>query len=272
MKKVLAIIGSPRKGQTYKAVQLFERKLKEHGNIDFEYLMLRDYDLKTCTGCFNCLTRGEDFCPLIDHRDVIFEKMKTADGVIFATPNYALQVSAGLKNFFDRFAYIFHRPCLFNKTSIAIVTQGVYGGKDIVKYINSVAEFWGFRISKGALITGLMGPKLPAEQRKFEAQIASAADGFYKLMNSQKMASQSLKRLAIFRASRTSIKLVSDRSSADYNYYKNQGWFDSDFYFRVNLNPVQKLIGKIIDWYITRDSLKGQKQRRELKAATGLVQ
>jgi len=272
MKKVLAVIGSPRKGQTYKAVQLFERKLKEHGNIDFEYLMLRDYDLKTCTGCFNCLTRGEDFCPLIDHRDVIFEKMKTADGVIFATPNYALQVTGILKNFLDRFAYICHRPCFFNKTSMAIVTQGIYGGKDIVKYLDSLAEFLGFRITKGVVITAFLGAKLPAEQKKIEAQMTTAAAGFYKNLTSEKMPSPSLKRLFIFRGSRNSIKMQADKSGADYNYFKNHGWFESDFYYEVKLNPVQKLAGKFIDWFVTREAEKGQRQREEYRAATDMAQ
>jgi multimeric flavodoxin WrbA len=44
--KILAVIGSPRKGNTYKVVQLIEQKMKELGEIDFEYLFLKDIGLK----------------------------------------------------------------------------------------------------------------------------------------------------------------------------------------------------------------------------------
>ena len=99
IKKVTVFIGSPRKQATYQAVQEFEKNLKSYAEIDFEYVFLNDYNLGNCKGCCLCFNKGEEYCPLKDDRDLLLEKMNNSDGVIFATPNYAFQVTALMKNF-----------------------------------------------------------------------------------------------------------------------------------------------------------------------------
>jgi hypothetical protein len=40
------------------------------GNVDleFDYLFLKESNLEMCEGCFACIPRGEDKCPLKDSR------------------------------------------------------------------------------------------------------------------------------------------------------------------------------------------------------------
>jgi len=96
--KLLAICGSPRKGNSYKA-------LKEIGDayshVDYEILHLNDLNFSLCKGCYSCVVKGEEKCPIKDERDMILEKMMEADGVIFASPVFSHMVSAMMKNFFD---------------------------------------------------------------------------------------------------------------------------------------------------------------------------
>ena len=74
--KVLAIMGSPRKkGNTYKVVQEIEQRMRELGNVEFEYLFLRDANLEPCRGCDNCQPKGEDLCPIDDDREKIEEQI-----------------------------------------------------------------------------------------------------------------------------------------------------------------------------------------------------
>lgn len=115
MKIVSPIMGSPRKSNTYRAAKKNRRVLQDLGNIEFEYLMLKDADLSQCHGCFVCFTTGENHCPCKDDAPAIEQKMHSADGVIFATPVYGMNVSALMKTFIDRFSYIFHRPRFFDK-------------------------------------------------------------------------------------------------------------------------------------------------------------
>jgi hypothetical protein len=46
---------------------------------------------------------------------------------------------------------------------------------------------------------------------------------------------------------RTSIRVMLDESKRDYSYYKQNGWFDSAYYYPVKLNPFKKLAGRILD-------------------------
>ncbi|GAJ06215.1 unnamed protein product, partial [marine sediment metagenome] len=67
--KVLVIVGSSRvKGNTYKATKQLEEKIKKLGEVEFNYLFLKEANLKPCRGCFTCVTRGEQLCPIKDDR------------------------------------------------------------------------------------------------------------------------------------------------------------------------------------------------------------
>jgi len=71
--KVLAIIGSLRKGNSYRITQQVENCLKSYSNnddsgkvdLEFEYIFLNEDNLELCKGCFVCLPYGEDKCPTI---------------------------------------------------------------------------------------------------------------------------------------------------------------------------------------------------------------
>jgi len=43
------------------------------------------------------------------------------------------------------------------------------------------------------------------------------------------------------------MKIMLNESFRDYNYYMEKGWFESDYYYPVKLNPLKKLIGKLFD-------------------------
>ena len=122
--KILAIIGSPRgKGKGYEIVKMIEAKMKAKGDVDFDYLFLKDASLKPCIGCYNCLAMGEDKCPLADQRSSIEKQMLDADGIILSSPVYVLNVSSPMKNFIDRFAYTNHRPRFFSQKVLTVAKR-----------------------------------------------------------------------------------------------------------------------------------------------------
>ncbi|MHB9142375.1 MAG: flavodoxin family protein [Paludibacter sp.] len=242
MKKVTVFIGSPRKQATYQAVQEFEKNVKSYAEIDFEYVFLKDYHLEYCTGCKSCFIKGEEHCPSKDDRDLLLEKIQNSDGVIFATPNYSFQISALMKNFLDRLAFIFHRPRFFGKTFTAIVTQGIFGGASIVKYLESVGENLGFHVAKGCCLTTLE-PISELQQKKISQEIKKASIRFYKELTRQTPPTPSFFRLMLFRMSRSSIMAMLDEKYFDYRYFKEKGWFKSDYYYDVSLGFIKKLTG-----------------------------
>ena len=46
--KILAIIGSPRKGHTFHVVQQIERRLIQNPEVQFEYVFLGQVNLQPC--------------------------------------------------------------------------------------------------------------------------------------------------------------------------------------------------------------------------------
>ncbi len=248
MKKVTAFIGSPRKQATYQAVQEFEKSLKSYGEIDFEYVFLKDYHLEYCSGCCLCFDKGEEYCPLKDDRDLLLEKLYNSDGVIFATPNYSFQVTAPMKNLLDRIAFVHHRPRFFGKTFTAIVTYGIFGGASILKYLETmVGENFGFHMARGCSLRTLE-PRTERQQRKISQEIKNTSMRFYKELMRQTPPTPSFFRLMIFRLTRTSMKLMLDEKNRDYRYYKEKSWFESDYYYDASLGFIKKSVGYFCDF------------------------
>ena len=260
MKKVTAFVGSAHKRMTHSAVRQFLDDLQSLGDVESEIVTLSDSRLGTCRGCRLCFDRGEESCPLKDDRDVLIEKMMTSDGVIFASPNYSFQVSALMKIFLDRLGFAFHRPRFFGKTFTSIVTQGIYRGGEIVKYLDFVGFGLGFNTVKGTCFTAF-DPMTEKEREKRDRALASQSRRFYERMMKPAYPVPSLVRLMGFRMGRTSIRLELDDRSRDYTHYQEKGWFESDYFYPISLGALKKLAGRLFDSIQARKSRK----RKSLK-------
>jgi multimeric flavodoxin WrbA len=244
--KVTAFIGSARKKHTYNATERFLQKLQSFGNVDYEIVPLSDYNLETCKGCKLCFDKGEEFCQFKDDRDILIEKILNSDGVIFSSPNYSFNVSAIMKIFLDRLGFLFHRPRFFGKAFTCIVAQGIFRGSVIVKYFNFIGNGLGFNVVNGCCIKSLE-PMTERGQKKIDKIIDKQGKRFYSILVKKEWPTPSLLKLMAFRMSRTSMKLMLDENYKDYRYYKEKGWFESDYYYPVKISPLKKLTGKFFD-------------------------
>jgi multimeric flavodoxin WrbA len=50
--------------------------MKVLGDVKYEYLFLKDVNLGLCKGCYMCMLRGEDQCPLKDDRATIEKNVR----------------------------------------------------------------------------------------------------------------------------------------------------------------------------------------------------
>jgi multimeric flavodoxin WrbA len=241
-KRITVFVGSPRKQLTYQVMQEFVEGLKAFGDVECEYVFLKDMNLSNCRGCGNCFLKGEEHCPLRDDRDLLIQKIEDSDGVVFATPNYSLNVSGIMKTFLDRLAFVFHRPRFFGKAFMGVVVQGIYGGKDVVNYLEKVGGAWGFTVGKGFYVTAFQ-PLTPSEQKKISEEVRKAARRFHQALTRPSLPVPSLLRLMLFRLSRSSIRAMLDETYRDYRYFKEKGWFESPFYYGARVGPVKWLVG-----------------------------
>jgi multimeric flavodoxin WrbA len=247
MKKVTAFVGTASKKHTCYAAQKFLAVLESLGGVQGEVVVLSDYKLAACRGCKICFIKGEQLCPLKDDRDLLFEKMMASDGVVLATPNYSFQVSGTMKTFLDRLGFMFHRPRFFGKAFTSIVVQGFYGGSKILSYLDFVGNGLGFNTVTGSCMTAL-DPMTEKEQRKLDGIIAAHGRRFYQRMSQASYPSPSLMKLLIFRMGRTNVRLLSEKSSSDYQYYQEKGWLESGYFYPARLNLFQQAAGSLFDY------------------------
>jgi multimeric flavodoxin WrbA len=246
MKRVTAFVGSARKRNTYRAALQFLDNLQALGGVEYEIAVLGDYRLEPCRGCRLCFKKGEQFCPLKDDRDVLFDKIGASDGVVFATPNYTWDMSGIMKVFLDRFGFAVHRPRHFGKAFTSIVDQAFGGGEKIVDYFGYTAGVLGFNTLKGVTVTGF-DPRTEEQQRKIARDLAKHSRRFHTLLTKPAYPVPTLFQLLVFKVSRSMIKQKADPGSVDYGYYADKGWLESDYYYPTHLSPPKKVAGRLFD-------------------------
>lgn len=100
MKKMLAILASPR--ETGNAADMLDIAVKKAQRCDYEvtYINLYQKNIAYCQGCMSCKKTGT--CSINDDIKAIEEHIKKCDLVVVSCPTYFANVSAPLKNLFDR--------------------------------------------------------------------------------------------------------------------------------------------------------------------------
>ena len=240
-------MGGPRKGYGTKIMEKLEQELKVLQKVEFEYLYLKDVNLESCRGCHNCFFRGEDKCPVgNDDRDLIFNKIDGSDGVIFMAPAYALHIPALMKNFFDRLAYIFHRPCFFGKIAIGICNCGIADAKKVTKYFNQVADSWGFNFVHHLEIRTM---PIEGAELKIIKKIRKTCTIFIKALNGKRYHKPSLGGFLGFKVRKTLHKIARDEANADYKYWFEQGWLEDgkQYYYDTRIGIIKRIIAGLVN-------------------------
>ncbi|HEY3421341.1 MAG TPA: flavodoxin family protein [Methanomassiliicoccales archaeon] len=226
--KVLAIMGSPKgNGNGFEVTKAIEGHMNARGRVEFDYLMLKDVNLGLCRGCFQCISKGEDRCPMREDRLAIERRMEDADGIILVSPGYVQDVSWLMKNFIDRFAYTHHRPKYFEK-KVMLVANGGSGLKRTTKSLSMA-------IGGLEIVSELQAMKLPWPMndraiRKNQQRIEKAADRFYDELQ-RKEPRVSLGSYMGFRFFKSVSESTREHLPADYEYYRDK----TDYYFPAKI-------------------------------------
>lgn len=106
-----------------------------------EMIDLCDVRVTPCTACDACSFNG--ICVNDDDVPIIVERMKEADGIVFASPVYIDNVSGQMKIFFDRLADAIHYQVLAGKYGCSVASTHTSGGDEVVAYQNHVLNYLG---------------------------------------------------------------------------------------------------------------------------------
>jgi multimeric flavodoxin WrbA len=101
--KVIAFNGSARKGgNTEQMIKVVFGELRQAG-IDTELVHLGGLQIRSCLACMQCTQNRDEECIFKnDQINDFIQQMKSADGIILASPSYFANVSSELKAFIDR--------------------------------------------------------------------------------------------------------------------------------------------------------------------------
>ena len=87
MSTIVVLIGSMRKnGNTDLLAQAFVKGASKNNTV--EVVSVADYKVNPCIGCNSCFTREGNRCFQDDDMNEIYDKLKTADIVVAASPVY----------------------------------------------------------------------------------------------------------------------------------------------------------------------------------------
>lgn len=139
---ILIINGSPRgmNGNTGVLIQACVDALKQEG-VDTEVVNLGEIALNPCTGCEACSRTGA--CVIKDDVAGIQKKMLAADGLVYASPNYMMNVSGHMKMFMDRCFTHVHCQTMVGKYGAALVSSAGPIFDTIEEYMLSILGFLG---------------------------------------------------------------------------------------------------------------------------------
>lgn len=256
---ILVIHGSPHDGNTLKLTRKFEEAMKTYGDIRFEYLNVRELNLEMCRGCFNCITRGEDLCPIRnDDLKLVLGRMDAADGVVVSAPTYMFSVPAVMKNLIDRLSYIGHRPRYLRKSAVVISTTCGAGLKEALRYLSfSTAGAWGFRLA-GTLGAETHPFYLDATRRKkLNGRIAKLARKFHKALARKEPLSAGFEEMMRFRFSSLHGLYAKKMFTADYRFYHENSGLGKNYYLKdAKIGFFAAVASGILAWLIGRSMRK----------------
>ena len=246
--KVLAIIGSPKKGNSYKITQQVENHLESFANndkkgkmdLEFDYIFLKDSNLEMCRGCFTCIPRGEDNCPLKDSRADIENRILASNGIILVSPVYSMNVTWLMKNFMDRFAYTLHRPTYVNQKLMLLVTAGEVGIKKTFKALSNTMG-GGYLVSKLGVKTPPFKYK-PKYEERIRRDIQKASRKFYRALKSDKPLPPSFWNVLWCQAFKTTSERNKQHFPADYDFYKDKEFF----FYETKVNSLKTFAAKLM--------------------------
>ena len=156
--KTIGILGSTRKGgNTEFLLDVALEEAQSFGNAS--KMVLREKSIAPCDGCMGCAPTGE--CVILDGMQEVYDGIRAADAIIWASPVYYWSMTGLAKTALDRtFALNFPRLQQAGKIGGLILVAGIRGCVSAANPFHMyfiynhmfAAEFtWGYAGEKGAI-------------------------------------------------------------------------------------------------------------------------
>lgn len=102
VRRVLIVAASPRNNSNSTALALRAAEGVKSAGGEADVAQIGNLKIAPCNACDACRTKPDAGCVIKDDMQPLYQRIKDAQGIIFATPIYWFHVSAQMKLFIDR--------------------------------------------------------------------------------------------------------------------------------------------------------------------------
>ena len=237
--RCVVIHGSPRRGNTWRVLNIAKEEMNKKGEIEFVDIELRKEEIPYCKGCFLCIYKGEDKCPHNEKIKAIAKEIENSDAVIITSPVYSMQISGLLKNYIDHMSYNFHRPKFFKKKALVITTTAGAGHIASAKYVRDVLYYWGFNFVE---ILPIAYKGMELSNKNIEI-IKNKSVKFSEDLISRTIHNPHVKSIFMYNLWRKSGEAPFKEGDADYRYWKNSGLSKCVYHPDIKVGFLKRTIG-----------------------------
>ena len=231
--KICVIHGSNRKGNTDRTIDIIKQTLNALSDITYTDFYLPKDLPHFCNGCFACLRTGEyagQNCPHKEYTHIILNSLLESDGILIASPSYALAETAQVKSLLDHFActYLNHRPNeeMFDKVGLVVSTAAGAGTGKAIGTISRNMLFWGIKrtVKFKANLWAMNWDEMEEKRRiTIENNLRKKSIKFYHLVKNRYRIRASISSKVLHMVFAKLVKSYAD-TEPDKIYWKSKGW------------------------------------------------
>ncbi len=227
--KVFALVGSPRRGNTWRLVELFCTILTRFaGSLDYIIKRVDDFHIDFCDGCQRCIIEASK-CHIEDDLDLVKGYIEKSDLFILASPVYLHNVSAQLKKFLDRTASWCHRPPFLGKYSVVVATTAGSGLLEVLKFLRGIVTSWGMICL--AEIGAIMPTDEFLDKEKVETMLENVAIRIIRIVRREAKPRITAEDIVNFKHWKFKILEASQYLPHDYEYWRTNKLLDREYYY-----------------------------------------
>ena len=147
--KILGIVCSPRKGGNTEILVKEALDAAREAGGETELIVVADKEIAPCDACGACMEDGT--CRIDDDMQTIYQRLELADGLIFGTPVYFINVSAQAKAIIDRTYAFMGSGKLKGKVAAAVVVARRVGAGQVLSFLYTFFTLHRMIISGGGI-------------------------------------------------------------------------------------------------------------------------
>jgi multimeric flavodoxin WrbA len=247
MKNIFAFIGSPLKerSNTYALTMMLIERLKQmEKDITADVFTAGHVKIRSCQGCWNCMTKGA--CPLdkLDHMAMLKDKMLAADFIILGSPVYTSSVSGQMKTFLDRLAAWYHTIRLAGKPGLTAATTAGSGFEQVHQLLGMLMGAMGVKVIAKLETYGYF-PKTLRDPAAAQKAAHDVAEQVLPYLTGARQVESDPDMEECFKMMKQKSVMGRQWLPADYAYWEKNGMLDINSYTellaKVRTNPLKQL-------------------------------